>query len=65
MDSRKVVQKEGRIRFLRSEAVLRTRGSDPSAAGGRRSEVSCDRNKELKKRSDAQRLCFGMERKTG
>ncbi len=36
-------------------------GSDPSARSAGRSEVSCDRNRELKKRSDAQRPCFGID----
>ena len=34
-------------------------GSDPSAHSVGRSEVSCDRNRELKKCNDAQRPCFG------
>ena len=35
-------------------------GSDLSAHSVGRSEVSCDRNRELKKCNDAQRPCFGM-----
>ena len=35
-------------------------GSDPSAHSVGRSEVSCDRNRKLKKCNDAQRPCFGM-----
>ena len=37
-------------------------GTDSSARSAGRSEMRRDRNKELKKRSDAQRLCFGTEK---